>query len=397
MNILLLNDNPIVNKLVTLSAKKTSDELEIAGSIEDITKEHYDLIIVDDAKYTPTIMEELQQKISFSTSLCIIAKNSENATEFSHTIKKPFLPTDLIKLFVSVKKEIDTQDIDTTLPENKQELSQEEPFSENDELSFEELPDDLSSLDDELPDELSSLDELNDDFSLDDEPSLEENDEHSLEDELPDELSLDDEPSLEENNEHSLEDELPDELSLDDEPSLEENDEHSLEDEDLLQEHQPILDKEEIQEVQELLEDEDNFQEEDEEKVSENLDKEDTMENENIETQIEDALNELDENDLSSEISEDTLSDLDSLDPKEIKLALGEEIDEENEDFSLPNELHIEEEQGEEQGEEETKTEQFEQDDEVKAIQDLLKALKAIKNTPSLKGMKISLNISTGD
>lgn len=44
MNILLLNDNPVVTKLVTLSAQKTSDELEIVGSVEEIQDGTYDLL-----------------------------------------------------------------------------------------------------------------------------------------------------------------------------------------------------------------------------------------------------------------------------------------------------------------------------------------------------------------
>ena len=36
MKILLLNDNPVVNKLVTLSAQKTSDELEVVENPDNI-------------------------------------------------------------------------------------------------------------------------------------------------------------------------------------------------------------------------------------------------------------------------------------------------------------------------------------------------------------------------
>ena len=36
MKILLLNDNPVVNKLVTLSAQKTSDKLDVVNSIDSI-------------------------------------------------------------------------------------------------------------------------------------------------------------------------------------------------------------------------------------------------------------------------------------------------------------------------------------------------------------------------
>ena len=49
MKILLLNDNPVVNKLVTLSAQKTSDELDFALHVEDVAYTSYDLVVVDDS------------------------------------------------------------------------------------------------------------------------------------------------------------------------------------------------------------------------------------------------------------------------------------------------------------------------------------------------------------
>ena len=60
MNILLLNDNPVVTKLVTLSAQKTGSEIFIASNIDEIQGESYDLIIVDEALYSLDLMDELK-------------------------------------------------------------------------------------------------------------------------------------------------------------------------------------------------------------------------------------------------------------------------------------------------------------------------------------------------
>ena len=57
MKILLLNDNPVVNKLVTLSAQKTSDELDVVNSIDDIDSRSYDLLVVDDTSYSDEMFE----------------------------------------------------------------------------------------------------------------------------------------------------------------------------------------------------------------------------------------------------------------------------------------------------------------------------------------------------
>ncbi len=59
MKLLLLNENPVVTKLVTLSAQKTGDELVSATNVDDIEEGHYDLLIVDDGSFDESVMENL--------------------------------------------------------------------------------------------------------------------------------------------------------------------------------------------------------------------------------------------------------------------------------------------------------------------------------------------------
>ena len=49
MRVLLFNSNSIVSKLVTLSTKKTSDNLDIVCSVGEIHGKIYDLLIIDDS------------------------------------------------------------------------------------------------------------------------------------------------------------------------------------------------------------------------------------------------------------------------------------------------------------------------------------------------------------
>ncbi len=91
MKILLLNENPVVKKLVTLSAQKTSDELEIARSVDEIEGKEYDFVVVDDALYGEDFVARLREKITYNKSLLICAKEEEeHAKEFSSILKKPF-------------------------------------------------------------------------------------------------------------------------------------------------------------------------------------------------------------------------------------------------------------------------------------------------------------------
>ncbi len=107
MKILLLNDNPVVNKLVTLSVQKTSGELDIVQNIDDIVNDSYDLVVVDDGMGGDEALDELRKKLTFSKSLYICVRDAQKSKKFDTTLKKPFLPTDLIELFTIYDKEIE--------------------------------------------------------------------------------------------------------------------------------------------------------------------------------------------------------------------------------------------------------------------------------------------------
>ncbi|MEA2100191.1 MAG: DNA topoisomerase IV, partial [Campylobacterota bacterium] len=111
MKILLLNDNPVVNKLVTLSAQKTSDSLDIVTNIDEIEESAYDLLVVDDTLYSEELVESLNKKVTYNKSLYICSRGSDSIDSFDSTLKKPFLPTDLVELFSVIGKE--TQELET--------------------------------------------------------------------------------------------------------------------------------------------------------------------------------------------------------------------------------------------------------------------------------------------
>jgi uncharacterized membrane protein len=428
VNILLLNDNPVVTKLVTLSAQKTSDELEIVDSVEDIQNDSYDLFVLDDTLYSEDIMSELKGKVTFTKSLYICSRSAEEIPEFTTTLRKPFLPTDLVELFANISKDVSVADEDTS-----------SEVEEEDEL--EDIINDgaLLELDADDVDELDDLDE-ND---LDLESELGELDDLSL-DELDDDEDLDlelDEVNTEEVVEASTVDEV-DELEEFDSEELE------LEDDDIFGES--ILDKDELQEVQELLEEseedlevnteelneaeesdevesleETNLEEElsldeeeleieeelslDEEELEteEELSIDDELNEEDIETQIESAVSELSDEELESELDADTLLDiavndfdgLDALNTRDIKMAIGEEVSEEVEAKELVVDSEI---LGDSDAissvEEEIENKEITSGtDGVEALKKLLKALSNEDVAASLKGMKININITLGD
>jgi len=299
VKILLVNDNPVVNKLVTLSAQKTSDELDVASLIDEVREGSYDLLVLDNTLYSETVIDELQSKVDYKKSLYIYSKDAGEVEGFTATLKKPFLPTDLVELFSVFGKDTNTID--------------------------------LANTDDVIED---------------------------------------------------------DELSQDDERS------------------DGVLDKEEVQEVQDLLDETEIESDEEELDLSsledelifndEDLDELDSVETENdLETQIEDALEELLDEELESEVDSDLLLDiaatgidsLDALNTRDLKIAIGEEVSmEESEIQEKTSDLDELEELGDDA-----------KIDGVDALKNLLAALSDKKVAASMKGMKISINITLGD
>ena len=282
MNILLLNDNPVVTKLVTLSAQKTGNEILIASNIEEIPEGSYDLLIVDEALYTPVLFDELESKISFKRSLYMLSRGVASVDGFDNEVKKPFLPTDLVELLSAIaisvanvtekqkEPEIDLDnldleddlDLDETLSATAKEddldlddlgdldfdldsfdlndLDLDTEGSESDETASvldQDDVDEVKNLLDETDDDELKLDELDDDFSFDDldleeehvetkeEPKIELLEEEKLEDELEDDFNFDD---------LDLEEELLEEVAAEEEPTIDQVDEPSSIEEDTL-------------------------------------------------------------------------------------------------------------------------------------------------------------------
>jgi len=104
MKILLINHNPVVSRLTSLSAKKEKVELD---EIKDISaweeKEEYDIVFVDSESYSNPIADKLNA-LKIRTSVFFYAQGEEEHQElFSHTILKPFLPSEVSAILRETK------------------------------------------------------------------------------------------------------------------------------------------------------------------------------------------------------------------------------------------------------------------------------------------------------
>lgn len=430
MNILLFNDNPVVRKLVALSAQKTKDELSVIWSVDEIQESSYDLLIIDDALYSDELFESLKELVTFKSTLLMATRGKAVPAGFENVINKPFLPTDLVDMFIQIEKKI------SSAPSAAQSIKGEESFSD--------IPFYAINLDETLTETEADADEF-DSFDLGD---LDQK--FDLEDDLDEIL-----PGAEAETDDFDSFEFGD-LNLDDEESESENFEETL--------PTAILDQEEVQEVQNLLDDteSDDWNVEDDIMIKgiDELDESDefglpkeesgdfgSIDDEllleeddfgDLELQIQDAVNGLEADAMDKELELDDfeldfddalmekldLSDkeivaaqdfeniegfdeFDMLDERELKLAIGEEVEEEPEAGIDEEDLFLQTEKLDEEMNDTDLKEEAAQvasgavssshKEGVEALQALLKALSNEDVAKSLKGLNISININFGN
>ncbi|MGI7703824.1 highly acidic protein [Campylobacter jejuni] len=294
MKILLLNENPVVSRLVSLSAKKMSYDFEELNAYSE-NLGNYDVIVVDSD--TPAPLKILKEKCD---RLIFLAPRNQNVEDIdAQILQKPFLPTDFLNL-------LNNKDA------NKH-TSIDLPMLSNDENPYADISLDLDNLNlDDLPDE-NSLDinsEGMEDLSFDDDAqddnsnkTLEtQNLEHeTIKEQTQEDIQTDLDLTLED-GENEKEDLSQEHTALDTEPSLDELDDKNDEDLEIKED-----DKNEEIEKQELLDDSKTNTLEMQEELSES---QDDNSNKALETQNLEHDN-LEQETIKEQTQEDTQIDLD--------------------------------------------------------------------------------------
>ncbi|EMT5097426.1 highly acidic protein [Campylobacter jejuni] len=294
MKILLLNENPVVSRLVSLSAKKMSYDFEELNAYSE-NLGNYDVIVVDSD--TPAPLKILKEKCD---RLIFLAPRNQNVEDIdAQILQKPFLPTDFLNL-------LNNKDA------NKH-TSIDLPMLSNDENPYADISLDLDNLNlDDLPDE-NSLDinsEGMEDLSFDDDAqddnankTLEtQNLEHeTIKEQTQEDTQIDLDLTLED-GESEKEDLSQEHTALDTEPSLDELDDKNDEDLEIKED-----DKNEEIEKQELLDDSKTNTLEMQEELSKS---QDDNSNKTLETQNLEHDN-LEQETIKEQTQEDTQIDLD--------------------------------------------------------------------------------------
>lgn len=170
MKLYLISKNPIISKLVALSASKIG--VEIVESQEINMGIDANIVLLDDECYEPESFNAYKEANQDAKTALFYAKSTERIEGFDTYIQKPFLPTDLVKTLSEIsgieivashtpKAEIQSDIVEPNEDNNLEDLNLD------DEIDFSSL-DDLS-LDDETPQD----GDMQLDFGADDEEGIE--------------------------------------------------------------------------------------------------------------------------------------------------------------------------------------------------------------------------------
>lgn len=387
MKILLLNENPVVSRLVSLSAKKMSYDFEELNAYSE-NLGNYDVIVVDSD--TPAPLKILKEKCD---RLIFLAPRNQNVDIDAQILQKPFLPTDFLNLlnnkdtnkhtsidlpilsndenpYADISLDLDNLNLDDLPDENSLDINSDgmEDLSFDDDAQDDNANETLETqnLEDENLEQEATKEQIREDTQTDLDLTLEDG-ESEKEDLSQEHTALDTEPSLDgldDKNDEDLEDnkELQANISdFDDLPVVEEQ-EKEMDFDDIPEDAEFLGQAKDSEESEEVLEEFTPIVEED---VQDEMD--DFTSNLSTQDQIKEELAQLDEldygidSDNSSKVLEDfkdepilddkelgtneeevvvpnlNISDFDALKESDIQEALGEEIVEKNEEPIVSN------------------------------------------------------------
>lgn len=250
MRLLLLNNNPAVSRLIKLSAEKAGHELDEFDDYGLVPLSSYDVILVDNELYDESALNELKENIGCDYCIYICQRGAQKPEYVNVSLEKPFLPTDFLVLLEKVSNVLSSQ------KEEVDDLSLDEEEEDDKHFDIDQI-DALETTEEESP--LVNEDNDNEAFLPHDEEQHE-FDNIKFEDELLDEaVAMDEEienVALKEDV-FSLENESKGELE-DFNFDLEEDEPKVREDDLVFDDVVPcVLDKDDIDEVKQLLDESD--------------------------------------------------------------------------------------------------------------------------------------------
>lgn len=101
MTILLINDNPVVSRLLALCTRDNDMVLEEVTGVQMIQHESYDVVFIDEGSYVGEVLN-ISKMIRIGKKILLSTVDVE-MNDFHMTIEKPFLPSQIIEALENIE------------------------------------------------------------------------------------------------------------------------------------------------------------------------------------------------------------------------------------------------------------------------------------------------------
>ena len=108
MQILLVNTNPVVSRLISLAMRSHSSDIHVdeVRAYEVFPKEWYDLLLIDENCCSREKLEEIVHQAGFGKRILFSAQAETNITGIDTVVTKPFLPSDISRVIESTSEDL---------------------------------------------------------------------------------------------------------------------------------------------------------------------------------------------------------------------------------------------------------------------------------------------------
>ena len=154
MNILLINTNPVVSRLFALCTRDEHMVLDEVKSVDAVERSKYDIVFVDEAVYTDNMIS-LLEGLHIRTKV-LLSYTEALVRGFDKTVKKPFLPSQIIKILEQIESSKAVEDVgETELVEHSpvEGVNEDNPLSDFPELFDESVEEEVLPMASTLPGE----------------------------------------------------------------------------------------------------------------------------------------------------------------------------------------------------------------------------------------------------
>ncbi|MBN2823827.1 MAG: hypothetical protein JXQ76_00770 [Campylobacterales bacterium] len=121
MDILLINKNMVVSKLVERSANELNASLQEQTAIANLAKTHYDVVIIDESALTPQLESSLTQ-LTIGSTILLNNNPMELMQSYDFELKKPFLPRDLSSILLEITNQAPANQPNPSISANPNDL-----------------------------------------------------------------------------------------------------------------------------------------------------------------------------------------------------------------------------------------------------------------------------------